>query len=1133
MFILPKLVAGISNLILAIRSDKIKALAKAQERLIRYSLLLFFISIASNSLAQTTYYVASTGKDTNDGLSVNTPLQTLAKVNSLSLKPGDKVLFRRGDTFRGTLTIRKSGSASLPINFDAYGSGPKPIISGAVPVTNWSAVGGNVWKASCPSCGSAVTGFYQDGVALPLGRYPNADAPNKGNLTIRAHTEKYQIFSLEHLPTTIDWQGAEVVMRPTAWIIDRAVVDHQYGDALNLFNYSNYTPKDNSEYFFQNHPATLDQQGEWCYKSSDKTLQVYDTTGQINNRLLTATVYGRAVDIASSSYISLSNLQITQTLNTNLFAQNVSNLTLTNLDITNAGEDGLAITGTGKNLLLDGNTLLDANNNGIQLSTYQNVTLQRNSLRHVGAVTGRGKSGDGQYVGLQSTANANVLIQNNVIDSVGYNGITFSNNTTIRQNVISNYCICKVDGGGIYAWNGNKASMNNINIISNIIFASPDVRGKYAYQDYSIGIFLDDCVENVTIQNNTIFGNTQWGVFLHGTPNIVFTDNTLFDNYASQLVVYHNGGLCPIRNDQIKRNVIVSKLSSQLIAQFESNTNDLLQYGMIDSNYYARPFDETATIMGIINSTQGGRYELKDWRTFSGGLDLHSKGSPITYKPYKNEGAGGINRINSTFDVDSDDWFLIYSRYNNGEVTQDNTNKLDGGSLRVGFASPSGQSGSYAQAVKRVPLTKGKTYVLRFDAVATVDVNVLVYLRQYGPPYKEYDRRYSIPISTTRKSFELPFTASDSDTNAVVLVQIDGEGPTFWLDNIRLQEDVPIRNNPDDFIKLYYNPTLKDSTITLTGIYRDVKNQVYTGSVLLKPYTSIILLKDTLPVSVADLTLSLQSDKRVLRVNEPTRLSLRISNQSKKPAALARWTYRLPANLQFISADGQPYSDNVLTGTVSSLGPNCDTTFTFLVRPTKEGLFRTAAQITTATSPDPDSTPNSGTADGEDDTAIAELRVGGLSTNVYESPNPNQRILSPLAFNQPAPNPNKADLSLRMEVSKRTPTVGQVVTFTMYINNAGGGDVQSVQVQNELPRGLELANSTNWTVDGRYLSITIPSIPANTTTSASFQARISTPGVWINKAQISSSSITDPDSTPGNGFTNGEDDEAETDIRSF
>jgi uncharacterized repeat protein (TIGR01451 family) len=1098
-----------------------------------YSLLLLFILSVSNSLGQTTYYVSSSGSDSNDGRSTTSPYQTLTKVNSLALQPGDAVLFRRGDTFRGTLTIRRSGSSTKPITFDAYGTGPKPALSGSVPVTNWTNMGNSIWQASCPTCGSAVTGLYRNGAPLPLGRYPNTDAPNKGNLTIRAHTEKYQIFSQEHLPTTIDWQGAEVVMRPTPWIIDRAVVDHQYGDALNLFNYSNYTPLDGSGYFFQNHPATLDRQGEWCYSSTTKSLQLYDTTSTINTQILTATSYARAVDMANCSYINLRNLQLTQTLNTTIYANNVSNLRMSNLDITDSGEDGLTVAGSGTNLILEDSNILDVNNNGIQLAAYQNVTLHGNSLRHVGAVTGRGKSGDGQYNGLQSAANNNVLIENNVIDSVGYNGITFSNNTTIRQNVISNFCITKVDGGGIYAWNGNKASMSNINILSNIIYASPNVRGKYAYQDYSIGLFLDDCVENVTIRNNTIFGNTQWGVFLHAANHIIFTDNTIFDNYACQLFVAHNAGYCPVRGDEIKRNIVVSRQASQLIAQYESNANDLLQYGTIDSNYYARPFDEKASILGVINSNQGAYNTLSEWQSFSGGHDLHSKSSPITYRQYKNEASGGTTVINNSFDDSAEGWELIYSNYGNGQVVQDNTNKLDGGSLRVGFTSPSGQSNSYAQAVKRIgTLTTGKTYVLRFDAIATANVNILVYLRQYNSPYQEYDKRATAVLSTTRKSFEFPFTATGSETDAIVLFQIDGEGPTFWLDNVRLQEDVPIQNNPNDFIKLFYNPTLKDSVIALAGAYRDVKNQLYTGSVTLNPFTSIILFKDTLPLPPADLSLSLESNKRFLAVNELDTIRLRISNQSLTEAGVALWTCRLPAYLAFVDGSGQLYNDNVLTGSLSQLGPQSDTTFTFFVKATTPGLFRVSAQITTSSSPDLDSRPNSGTADGEDDTASVELRVGASTTSVFDSPNPNQRLLPQVASNQPVPDPNQADLSLRMELSSRALPLGQIITCTLYITNAGGSAAETIQLQNELPGGFELTNSEGWTVDGPILTTTLAPIAANSTVSASFQVRLTTPGVWINKAQVTSSSITDPDSIPGNGFDNGEDDQAQADVRS-
>lgn len=1104
---------------------------KRQSKIIVIGLIPFiFLTAQSVVFGQATYYVASTGNDSNNGTTIGTPFQSLTKVSSLALQAGDSVLFRRGDTFRGTLTIRRSGSASRAIVFDAYGSGPKPILSGSVPVTNWSNVGGNIWQAPCSSCGSAVTGLYRNGVALPLGRYPNTDAPNKGNLTIRAHTDRYQIVSKEPLPANSNWKGAEVVMRPTDWILDRAVVNTQSGDALNLIYDSNYQPRDNSDFFLQNHPSALDKNGEWCYDPVGKNVLIYDAVGAPANQLITATVYGRGVDIADASYVSLRNLHITQTLNTSLNGVNVSNLTLTNLDVTNAGEDGVIILGLGRNVVMENSRVTVINNNGIWFEPYQSVTLRGNTIRSIGIIPGRGKSGDGQYSGIQSKANENVLIEDNVIDSVGYNGITFGSNTTIRHNVIANYCYAKADGGGLYAWNGFKTAMSNIHILANILYTGP--AGSNAWRDHAVGLFLDDCVENVEIRNNTIFGNTQWGVFFHATNNIIFTDNTLFDNSICQFVMYHNQGTCPVRSNVVRRNIFVSKEPSQLVAQYESNADDLFQYGQIDSNYYARPFNEKATIQGYINTYQGGRYDLKDWRTFSGGLDLNSKSSPITYKEYKNDGAGGTNRVTSTFDTDTNGWELLYSSQNNADVSQDNTGKLDGGSLRISFPNPSGQAGSYAQVVKRFGMiTKGKTYVLRFDAIATTAVSVLVHLREYGPPYREYAERYRLTIGLIRTSYELPFTVTDTEPNTLILVQTDAEGPTFWLDNVRLQEDVPIRNNPNDFIKLFYNPTLRDSVVSLTGIYRDVKNQAYANSVLLKPFTSIILFRDTLPVSSADLRISMQTDKRVLRVNEATVFRLRVSNQSNTPAALARWTYRLPANLQFVDTNGQPYSDNVLTGTVYQLAPLADTTFTFLVKPTAAGLFRTAAQLTTATSPDPDSTPNSGTADGEDDVATAELRVGGAVANVFESPNPNQRPLPPVVSNQPAPNPAQADLSLRMAVSRRTPAVGEIITCTFYVYNAGGNTADGVQIRNELPDGLQLTNAGNWMADGHFLTVTLPPVPAGTTQSTSFQVRVTLPGRWINRAQINASNVGDPDSTPGNGFTNGEDDQAQTDVR--
>ena len=79
----------------------------------------------------TVYYVSSEGDDTNDGLTPETPIKTLSKASSLSLKAGDSVLFKKGDTFTGNLSYSNlDGTKENPITFASYGDGDeRPVIT--------------------------------------------------------------------------------------------------------------------------------------------------------------------------------------------------------------------------------------------------------------------------------------------------------------------------------------------------------------------------------------------------------------------------------------------------------------------------------------------------------------------------------------------------------------------------------------------------------------------------------------------------------------------------------------------------------------------------------------------------------------------------------------------------------------------------------------------------------------------------------------------------------------------------------------------------------------------------------------------------------------------------------------------
>lgn len=78
-----------------------------------------------------TYYVDSVnGDDSNSGNSVDLPWKTLDKVNSVTFKPGDKILFKAGCAWEGQLWPKGSGNSKNYIIIDKYGEGNKPVING-------------------------------------------------------------------------------------------------------------------------------------------------------------------------------------------------------------------------------------------------------------------------------------------------------------------------------------------------------------------------------------------------------------------------------------------------------------------------------------------------------------------------------------------------------------------------------------------------------------------------------------------------------------------------------------------------------------------------------------------------------------------------------------------------------------------------------------------------------------------------------------------------------------------------------------------------------------------------------------------------------------------------------------------
>ena len=94
-----------------------------------------------------TYYISSDGVS-KDGTNINEPM-SLEEANNKTFYGNEKVLFKRGDIFYGTINFKVNASEKEMFYIGAYGIGEKPILSGANILINknaWNYENDNIYK---------------------------------------------------------------------------------------------------------------------------------------------------------------------------------------------------------------------------------------------------------------------------------------------------------------------------------------------------------------------------------------------------------------------------------------------------------------------------------------------------------------------------------------------------------------------------------------------------------------------------------------------------------------------------------------------------------------------------------------------------------------------------------------------------------------------------------------------------------------------------------------------------------------------------------------------------------------------------------------------------------------------------
>ncbi len=815
-------------------------------------LLIILVSFAFTTTTNANNYYFSTvsGDDSRTSAQAqnsSTPWKTLSKLNSIfsTLQAGDSILFKRGETFYGTINVNKSGTVSRPIVIGAYGTGNKPVITGMQTLTNWVSVGNGKYESTNTALGPQVNMVTLNGVEQDMGRYPNRSAGNGGYLNFESHVNNSSITD-NQLSSSNVWTGAELVVRTNRYIIDRTKITSNSGNTISYSPALSYMPIDGFGYFIQNDIRTLDQLGEWYYNPSTKKMTIYFGSNNPSAYTVKASAVGQLAYVHDVDNITLSNISFTGGNNNSVYLYSTVNTVIKDCDVSFSGIDGIQANNT-INLKIENSTVVNTNNIGINLSNSKYGILRNNKVKNTGLILGLGQNTANKTVGIRETGRYN-LVEFNQVDSTAFIAIRFGGDyAVIKNNFVNHFTLTKDDGSGIYTSNNGVGRKIIGNIILNGHGAAEGTSSPVAGS--TSGIYLDDAANQIEVNSNTIADCNKTGIYVHNAHEVTVLKNTMF-NSPTQLTMVHDGASPnhSLRNNVLKNNILFSKDASQTVFNLGTINNDVsLSAGTMDSNYYCRPLDDNFVLKTYFTNAAGTRIyqdlDLPLWKSVYG-KDQHSKKTATSIIPHKIKGLIGTNKFaNESFNTNISG--LSFGTTGTSATKAWVDNKIDAGTFQVVISSA--KAGLTTATISIGAVSTSKKYVIGFTVKNSKDTLMYVYARQPGLPYKVLSNggaKTILRMTPSRKDYELAFTPTVNESNAIVFLETPSQDATWWLDNVKVYEANVAETNPDDSIRFEYNPTQLVKTVNLGGKYTDVKGTVYTNSINLEPYSSAILIKN-------------------------------------------------------------------------------------------------------------------------------------------------------------------------------------------------------------------------------------------------------------------------------------------------
>ncbi len=382
--------------------------------------------------------------------------------------------------------------------------------------------------------------LYYDSKRLTLARYPNFKWGITGNVTTEGDATAF-VYDDKEIK---NWVGCEnaIVGYPSShgylYYFEKLIsVD---AEAKKIYIEKNSTIGPGRRWYIYNTLATLDIPGEYYIDDETETLYMIPPFENMDGNLEISALHTPMIRVTSSENVSFRNITLENTVEMAVSVVNSNNITFDGCTVRNVSGDGISITGTSSNVVVENSEIYNLGFNGIILGgacDLENLTPNGNVVRncdiHNYALTSI--CNDAYAIKFDMNSLGGRVENNRIHDGPAIAVIYTTYMPYMGYNEVYNVGREILDNSAFYA--GRRTWLRGSVAENNLFYDIHPFEGASGSHVYCL--YADDYHAAVTFRNNIMY-DCEYAMLLGGGSDNVVENNLMIDCGGS--ILYDNRG---------------------------------------------------------------------------------------------------------------------------------------------------------------------------------------------------------------------------------------------------------------------------------------------------------------------------------------------------------------------------------------------------------------------------------------------------------------------------------------------------------------------------------------------------------------------------------------------------------------